>query len=317
MSHEIRSPLNAILGFSQLMRDDPELSLSQKQHVEIINRSGENLLALLNDILELSKIDAGRYTLYPEIFDLHALFDELLMLYRQKSEVKELTLDTDWIDRVPHYIVADEQKLRQALTNLLDHVVKFTKTGCVRVRAWAEAAELEDSEGLKLVILMEDSATGIETEEIDLLFNAFEYPSSDSRNDQGTGLGLAISRRLARLMGGDASVSGKEDSGCVFRFEIPVKAGTEMITTKKTGDVCNQTLAAGDSNGQSPALTKEMLADLPMELRKQIREAVVRGRQEQIIKSIQQAAIIDSDTCGKLQDLVNKFDYETLLQLLE
>ncbi|MFH0998796.1 MAG: HAMP domain-containing sensor histidine kinase [Pseudomonadota bacterium] len=317
MSHEIRSPLNAILGFSQLMRDDPELSLLQKQQVEIINRSGENLLALLSDILELSKIDAGRYTLYPEIFDLHALYDELLMVFRQKSEVKELTLDTDWIDRVPHYIVADEQKLRQALTNLLDHIVKFTKTGCVRVRAWAEAAELEDAEGLKLVILMEDSATGIETEEIDLLFNAFEYPSSDSRNGRGTGLGLAISRRLARLMGGDASVTGKEDSGSVFRFEIPVKAGTEVMTTKKTDNVCNQPPAASASTDRTPALTKEILADLPAELRKQIREAVVRGRQEQIIKSIQQAAIIDSDTCGKLQDLVNKFDYETLLQLLE
>ncbi len=318
MSHEIRSPLNSILGFSQVLQQDPELSLLQKQHVEIINRSGENLLALLNDILELSKIDAGQLTLSPMLLDLHALLDDLSMVFHpKKAEGKGLDLDNDWIDRVSRYIVADEQKLRQALTRLLDHAVMFTKTGSVRLCAWTEPSEPEAAEGMQLVIQVEDCGTDIETEEIDQLFNPFELTSTGSRNGQGTGLGLAVSRRLARLMGGDVSITSKEDRGSVFRLEIPVKAGTEVIAAKRSDDVCNRTPAAGARTGRTPVLTKEMLADLPSELKKEIREAVVRGRQEQIIKLIQQVAIIDSDTSGKLRDLVAKFDYETLLQLLE
>jgi signal transduction histidine kinase len=317
MSHEIRSPLNAILGFSQLMQDDPELSLPQKQRAEIINRSGEQLLAMLGGILELSKISAGLQPLYPANFDLFALLDDLSMEFRQKAEAKLLTLETDGIDRLPHGIFADAQKLRQMLFNLLDYSVEITQTGNVRLRAWAESSERTGADGMQLVIIVEGGRPDIETGDIDPWFNAFEQTASGSRKSRGTCLELAVSRQLARLMGGDVSAACKEGVGSVFRIEIPVKAWAEVTAANKTEDVPNPTPAAGESTGRASTLTKEMLSVIPEVLNTQICEAVVRGRYEQILNLIQQVTVIDSTTGGRLRDLAAAFDYETLLQLLE
>ena len=236
MSHEIRTPLNAILGFSQLMQHDPELSSRQKHRVMTINRSGEHLLALLNDILELSKIEAGRLTVNSTTFNLHALLEDLEMVFRNRAEAKQLTLDFAGIDRAPCYIFADEQKLRQVLTNLLGNAVKFTITGGVRLHVWAEPAKGKGPEEARLVILVEDSGPGIEPEAMDRLFDPFEQTSSGRRDGQGTGLGLAISRQFARIMGGDVSVASEPDKGSVFRLEIPVTVQTEAKTQAKIDD---------------------------------------------------------------------------------
>jgi PAS domain S-box-containing protein len=452
MSHEIRTPLNAILGFSQLLHGDHELSLSQKQRVETINRNGEYLLALLNDILELSKIDAGGQKLEPTVFDLHALFYDLSVVFRQRAKDKGLAFDADWIDRVPQYIIADEQKLRQVLINLLGNAVKFAATGGVLLRTWIEHEQEDEAIGLRLVVLVEDTGPGIGTEEIDKLFMSFEQTSTGRRSGSGTGLGLVISRQLARLMGGDVSVTSTEASGSVFRLVIPVnigvagmvakkvdscqvlhieagqsrcrvlvvddtedsrrlfimmlgEAGFDMfeadsgrkaveefaevrphiilmdhrmpemdgdeairqirrspggdrvkiitITANATDEVRSRALAAGADDfvakpfrqsellekirlltgiryiyadlaqpdgtitEQPSAPTKEMLNVLPADMRKQLRDAIVRGRQEQMLKVIQQVAVIDSEMSRSLQYLVSKFDYETLLQLLK
>jgi PAS domain S-box-containing protein len=222
MSHEIRTPLNAILGFSQLLQYDPELTQSQKPRVEIINRSGEHLLALLNDILELSKIEAGGVALAPAAFDLHGLMGDLAMMFRVRAEARNLILRMDGVEQAPRYLVADEQKLRQVLINLLGNAVKYTSAGgvCLSVSTGPAGAD-----GLRLVCRVEDSGPGIAADEMDRLFVSFEQADEGRRSGAGTGLGLAISRQLAQLMGGDVTVASEVGKGSIFTLDIPVMAG--------------------------------------------------------------------------------------------
>jgi CheY-like chemotaxis protein len=230
MSHEIRTPLTAILGYSQILERDPLLTLPQRQRVETINRSGEHLLALLNDILEISKIEAGSHSPSPVTFDLPALLRDMEMMFRPRAEAKHLTLDTVGIAQVPQYVVADEQKLRQILINLLDNAVKFTTTGFVRFRAWTDPA---GAAGLRLVITIGDSGPGMAPEESTRLFQIFEQTSSGRHEGHGSGLGLAISRQFARLLGGDISVESAAGVGSTFRLELPIATGVALEAKKK------------------------------------------------------------------------------------
>lgn len=228
MSHEIRTPLNAILGFSQLMQYDLELSPSQKQRVDTINRSGKHLLNLLNDILELSKIEAGNLSVTSVSFDLHCLINDVLLLFRSRMEDKNLTTAVYDLEKVPKYLVADEQKLRQVIINLLSNAVKYTVSGGVSLRV-----NVQDGgpDATRLVILVEDTGPGITAEEMEQLFLPFEQTSTGRKSGTGSGLGLAISRQFARIMGGDVTVVSELGKGSVFRFDIPVKTGAAQSDT--------------------------------------------------------------------------------------
>ena len=224
MSHEIRTPLNAIIGFAQLMRHDPRLSAQQGDRVAIINRSGEHLLALLSDILELSKAESGRLLLDPTTFDLRELLEDLALVFRARAEAKTLTFGTEGFDGAPRYVVADQLKLRQILTNLLSNAVKFTDTGGVLFRALAVG---QGAGAARLVVLVEDTGPGIAADEMDILFAPFEQTTSGRLRGSGTGLGLSISRRFALLMDGDLSVASEVGVGSSFRLEISLAAASE------------------------------------------------------------------------------------------
>ena len=220
MSHEIRTPMNAILGFSQLMRRDPEATPKQRQQIETINRSGEHLLALINDILEMAKAEAGRTTLTTAAFDLPALVDDLENMLRPRAEAKGLLLAVERGAGLPHYVTADEGKLRQILLNLLSNALKFTTKGAVTLRlAAAPCAEHESH----LTAEVEDTGPGIQPQDLSRLFHPFEQALEGREGGTGTGLGLAISRGYARLMGGDIKVKSSPGQGSVFSFLIPLK----------------------------------------------------------------------------------------------
>jgi PAS domain S-box-containing protein len=272
MSHEIRTPLNAILGFSQLLQYDPDLTLRQKQRVETINRSGEHLLALLNDILELSKIEAGGLTAVPTTFDLQSLLSDLAMVFRIRAEAKNLTLQTDGLDGVPFFITTDEQKLRQVLINLLSNAVKYTRKGGIWLRL---AIAQEGTDDLRLVIQVEDTGLGITAEEMGTLFMAFEQASAGRKSGTGTGLGLAISRQFARLMGGDVTVTSQTDKGSIFCLDIPVKSGNTSLRTNKIdmrqvlrleADHPRYRILVVDDNDDSRHLLTQMLGNVGFEV---------------------------------------------------
>ena len=215
MSHEIRTPMNAILGFSQLLRRDPDATPRQRQQIETINRSGEHLLSLINDILEMAKAEAGRTTLNPAGFDLRALIVDVEKMLQQRAEAKGLRLEVEQTKDLPRYVMGDEGKLRQILLNLLSNALKFTIKGTVTLRVGALPGAGKD---FRLTAEIEDTGQGIEPQELARLFNPFEQAQAGRAGGTGTGLGLAISRGYARLMGGDITVKSQPGQGSVFSF---------------------------------------------------------------------------------------------------
>ena len=230
MSHEIRTPMNAILGFSQLLIRDAGLTPLQKKHLQTISRSGERLLALINDILEISKIEAGRLTLTPVAFDLNSMLDEIETMFRIRTDEKNLNFLVERIGDLPGSLVCDENKLLQVFINLIGNAVKFTSQGGISVRAGIKPGS---GPALRLLAEVEDTGAGIAEEEIGKLFRPFEQAESGRKSQTGTGLGLAISREFVRLMGGDISVSSQLGKGSIFRFEINIAEGREGAAEKK------------------------------------------------------------------------------------
>jgi len=230
MSHEIRTPLNAIIGFAQLLRQDPDLTPRQADRVTTINRSGEHLLALLSDVLQLSKAEARVQRLDRGCFDLHELLEDLALVFGVRAGAKGLTFDKVGLDRVPRFVTGDQLKLRQTLTNLLANAVNFTENGGVLLHA--SASQEDESGGSRLVVLVEDSGPGIAADEMAVLFAPFEQTTSGRASGSGTGLGLAISRQFAKIMGGELTATSRVGEGSVFRLEIPVEAGTADMAAR-------------------------------------------------------------------------------------
>ena len=268
MSHELRTPLNAILGFTQVISRDPSLNPHHQESLGIINRSGEHLLALINDVLEMAKIEAGQITLNSRAFDLHRLLSNLQEMLRCRAEAKGLKLIFEDSPEVPQYVRTDEGKLRQVLINLLGNAIKFTQQGQVTLRLMTEnqqsvVSNQQSVVGIGsrgdgemgnasqpstlcplsatlsspfhiLVFEIEDTGAGIELDQDEALFDAFVQTETGRQSQEGTGLGLAISRQFVRLMGGDIRVSSVLGRGTIFRFDIrvePVQQTTDLATT--------------------------------------------------------------------------------------
>ncbi len=217
MSHELRSPLNAILGFAQLMSQT--LPQEHQENIGIIRRSGEHLLTLINQVLDLSKIEAGRTTLNEQNFDLHCLLDDVHDMFQLKADEKHLQLRLERAPGVPQNVRTDEIKLRQVLINLLNNALKFTQEGGVSLRV----DTLEQSENsCRLLFEIEDTGPGIAPNDLDSLFEAFVQTAIGKQAQEGTGLGLPISRKFVQLMGGEIIVSSEIGKGTIFKFEIVV-----------------------------------------------------------------------------------------------
>jgi PAS domain S-box-containing protein len=265
MSHEIRTPMNAILGFSQLMQRDPALTPRQKQYLGTINRNGELLLAIINDILEISKIEAGRVTLNPTTFDLRALIRDLETMFRVRIEAKHLTFRTELAADLPRFVVGDENKLRQIFINLLGNAVKFTSQGRI---VWRLRRNADRRNGLCLLAEVEDTGPGIAADDIGRLFQVFEQTHVGARIAGGSGLGLAISQQFARLMGGQITATSAVGQGSCFRVEVTLQeaqgpealecSAPRRVVGLKPGQGPYRVLVADDQQ-ESRILLSEML----------------------------------------------------------
>ena len=226
MSHELRTPLNAIIGFSNILRRDPHLDLSQRHNLDIVSRSGEHLLSLINDVLEMAKIEAGRVQLEIAPFDLGTMVQDVGNLMRLRAQQKGLRFLIDQSADFPKYIQGDEARLRQILVNLLSNAVKFTTQGVVSIRL-----DIKQNAPHYLVIQVEDSGPGIAPEDQKHLFEPFvQLEELNARN--GTGLGLAITQQFVQLMGGSISVESTPGKGSLFRVELPVQIAKASDVTK-------------------------------------------------------------------------------------
>ncbi|WP_232317235.1 hybrid sensor histidine kinase/response regulator, partial [Anabaena sp. CA = ATCC 33047] len=228
MSHELRSPLNAILGFSQLMIRAKNLPSEQYENAGIIYRSGDYLLTLINNILDLSKIEAGKTTLNPQDFDLYRLLDDLEDMLHLRATNAGLALIFQRNDNVPRYICTDAVKLRQVLINLLSNAIKFTSEGNVSLLVFA--GEQETTDVFHIHFQVRDTGVGISATELPKLFDAFTQAQAGKDAQEGTGLGLAISRKFVQLMGGDISVESELGKGTTFQFQIQAKLAQATVS---------------------------------------------------------------------------------------
>lgn len=245
MSHELRSPLNTILGFSQLMTRSQSLNPEQQENVGIISRSGEHLLSLINNVLDLSKIEAGRVTLNESNFDLYRLLDDLEDMFQVKADDQELQLSFNRAKNVPQHIRTDQVKLRQVLINLINNALKFTKEGGVSVRVREAVGRGEEDKDEQeeqaefsndspnfisaltptsnfLIFEVEDTGVGIATHELESIFEAFVQTQVGIDSQEGTGLGLPIARKFVQLMQGELTVSSEVGRGTIFKFEVAI-----------------------------------------------------------------------------------------------
>lgn len=295
MSHEIRTPMNAILGYAQLMQQNSQLPWPEVQrNLEIINRSGEHLLLLINDVLEMSKIEAGSVTLNLEHFEIAGLLHDVEKMFEFPCEEKNLRLLVEPDDELPEYFYSDRRKISQILINLLSNSVKFTQEGGISLRVKSKSSpysstratsdekvqvenEKEQEEGteLKLIIEVEDSGCGIAPQDNDKVFANFEQTQSGLSSGQGTGLGLSITREYAHLMGGEVTFSSVLGQGSVFRLELSCELGdlSQVIAPQKhrqvvalqSGSPCKRILIV-DDNKTNRDLLKQLLSSSGFDL---------------------------------------------------
>jgi len=219
MSHELRTPLNAVLGYAQLLAMDGGLSAAQARGLDTIHQSGLHLLALINDILDLARIEAGHTQFRPEPLKLPHLLQSVVNLMRVKAEEKRLALRFVAAEGLPEVVLADERRLRQMLLNLLGNAIKFTDEGSVRLSASAEAVGPAQ---VRLRLDIEDTGVGIHPQDLEKIFQPFEQVGEIHRRHGGTGLGLAITRALVQDMDGQVQVSSELGRGSRFRLELPL-----------------------------------------------------------------------------------------------
>lgn len=223
ISHELRTPLNAILGFTQVMSDDNAFNRQYQNYLNIINRSGEHLLALINNVLEMSKIESGQMTLNETEFDLHGLLSSLVELFQFKADAKGLQLIFERDPEVPQSVKADEGKLRQVLINLLGNAIKFTQQGSVTLRSrFQQPADRDRAATPALLFEVEDTGSGIAPKDLDSVFDPF-VQTKVGQQQEGSGLGLSISQQFVQLMGGTLSIASHLNQGSIFKFDLPVQ----------------------------------------------------------------------------------------------
>jgi signal transduction histidine kinase/ActR/RegA family two-component response regulator len=227
MSHELRTPLNAILGYAQLLRLGEPLSERQAAGLEIIRSSGEHLLTLIVDILDLSRIEAGKVELFPAALDLPSFLRGIADIIAIKADEKRLAFALEVPNDLPAGVIADERRLRQVLLNLLGNAVKFTDRGEVRLVVTALAHE---GDRARLRFEVRDSGIGIAPEQAEQIFMPFEQAGDAHRRFGGAGLGLAISRQLVRLMGGDIALHSAPGQGSRFDFELALPLATDIAS---------------------------------------------------------------------------------------
>lgn len=228
MSHELRTPLNAILGFTRLMKLNPAIPENEIKNLDIVNRSGEHLLNLINNILDISKIEAGKTQVESKTMDLNSTLQDIILMMSQKAESKGLLLESELAGNLPLFIRSDELKIKQILINLLGNAIKFTESGSIKLIVTVNSLSSKGEYLLKMEV--SDTGIGIARDHLNKVFEPF-FQIKNNNPIKGTGLGLTICKQFTELLGGKMYVESKLNVGSVFKVEIPCVIAESMEDT--------------------------------------------------------------------------------------
>lgn len=286
MSHEIRTPMNGVIGFTEVLLAG-ELTEKQRRQIELIAESGRAMLRLLNDILDMSKIEAGQMTYAPAPVDLHHVLHSVARMMQPIAEAKGLAIEISVSDTLPDQIVTDPLRFRQIILNLLSNAIKFTADGHVRIAA----CKHDEGKTHFLEIAVEDSGIGMAVDRLEAIFAPFMQAELDtSQRFGGTGLGLSISQELARLMGGEIAVTSQEGSGTTFTLKLPFEAYNAVIAKRTPADEDNGSVGLPDVRVlvvEDNDINQQLMQDMAIALGIQL-EIACDG--ESAIKAVRQAA---------------------------
>lgn len=305
ISHELRTPLNGVLGYTQLLLRDDTIGGEQRGHLETIERSGQHLLRLINDIIDLAQIDSGHFELCEVECDLYALLDNIAHVAREQAEAKRLQFALEIAPTLPPLVLLDALKLRQILSNLLNNAVKFTAAGTVTLRVRAAFDRREPA----LLFEVRDTGAGIDAAHLADLFDLRCRQAAG--DDQGGGFGLAVSQRLCRLMGGEIEVNSAVGAGSCFRFSLPCHPIDEPAVGRSL---------SGVAGGELPSIGYDQLRRLPAAALAPLRSALALGDLEGLRTALSTLrlrvpaaqAVVDHCTV-----LLEGFELDRIRELLE
>ena len=327
MSHELKTPLNGIIGFTQLMQQESNTTLEQLENLDIIEKNSLHLLKLINDVLEITKIESGKSSLNLSKFDLYQLLSSIEHMFRFKAQEKNIQLLFEIHSDVPQYIENDEDKLKQVLVNLLDNSLKFTNRGKVILAVKKKTNPLQNSTQ-SLYFKISDTGQGISPKDIDRLFVTFAQTENGITTTDGMGLGLPMSKQFIQLMGGEISLKSELSKGTTVRFSIPL---TEVDVTDLNFpqsycfEANSSDIDALDSvesqffynPGLSYDLTRNKLAAMPSEWLVELQESTTKVDNDAIMAILERIPNQDQDLKQALIDLIENFRYDSILELTD
>jgi signal transduction histidine kinase len=326
MSHELRTPLNGIIGFTQLMQQEQTNTNEELESLNIIESNALHLLDLINDVLEITKIESGKSSLNISKFDFYHFLESLKQMFSFKAKEKNIELIFEIEETVPHHIENDRDKLLQIIANILDNSIKFTEQGRVIMTVKKKQNESHQNSH-NLYFKIADTGRGIASEEIDNVFVAFAQTESTGKASKGMGLGLPMSQQLIQLMGGDISIKSEVDRGTVIRFYIPL---TEVDVTDLNfppSPPTNWELESLDADSiesqffydrtSSYDLSKKKLAIMPSEWLLELQESTIKVDNDLIFSILERIPNQDQDLKQALIDLVENFKYDSILELTD
>jgi PAS domain S-box-containing protein len=307
MSHEIRTPMNAIVGYSELLRMDETLSAPQHHKLQVIRNSGDHLLSLINDVLEMSRIEAGRVVVSPDSFELPLLIDQVCAMFGAQASTRGVALDVELAPDLPRCIESDAGKVRQVLINLLGNALKFTRQGAIRVRAHGRST---GPRRCAITVEVSDTGPGIAAVDQERIFHAFDQGSLGPHTG-GTGLGLSISRSFAELLDGSLTVQSQPGLGSTFTFSF---AGA--LVDQRTEPTRFASL--GSAVRKRPAMVQPLAVDtIPAHLLDELRSAARSARVLRLEELADQIAATSPAAAEAIRAHASEFRYRELLRQLD
>ncbi len=324
MSHELRTPLNGIIGFTQIMKQESTTTVEQLENLDIIEENSLHLLNLINDVLEITRIESGKSSVNYNSFNLHKLLQSLEQMFDFKAKDKGIKLLFKISSNVPEYVETDQDKLRQIIFNLLDNSIKFTEQGAIRLNVKYKPDQERDYL-YNLYFKIADTGVGISPAEIDNLFVAFAKTETGENSHQGIGLGLPMSRQLIQLLGGDISIKSEVNQGTVIRFFIPVsEADMSEISFQGYYATDSQSIGGDSLDSQffcqpssSYDLAEKKINSMPKEWLLKLQDATVKVDNEIILELLQEIPNDAHVLSQAMNDLVENFRYDSILELIE